>query len=186
MSCARHWLHSALLPLAAMAFPSCTGLRLGTQGSGIEFRSPSIAVAYPANGGVLPADKPLVVLRFGRGQRDDPIDPAAFRATVDGVDHTARFHVTDSEAWGQLGDSSGAPGLTPGAHVVHARVCSARGACAVVTARVEVRPWERLLDSLPYAGSAARRLPNDLRSLSRAPGTGGRTALLSLSIHTGV
>jgi hypothetical protein len=110
-------------------------------------RPPSILLAYPANGGALPADKPLIVFRYASADGNDPIDPTAFRAAVDGVDRTARFRITPTEAWGQLTDSSASPGLTPGAHLIGARVCSVRGVCGEVTARVEVRAWNETLQS---------------------------------------
>lgn len=134
-------------PLAAAASLSCTALPVGSRGLAIEFRPPSIVLAYPASNGALPADKPLIVFRFAAGDSNDPIDPTAFRATVDGIDRTSHFRVTSTEAWAQLADSSATPGLTPGSHLVGARVCSVRGACGSVAARVEVRSWEHALQS---------------------------------------
>ena len=153
-------------PLAAAASLSCTALPLASRAVGPEFRPPSIELAYPASGGALPADKALIVFRFEAGEANDPIDPSAFRATVDGIDHTSRFRVTPTEAWGQLADSSATPGLTPGSHVVGARVCSTRGACGSVSARVEVRPWERMVDPPKTASSARFVTPNETPLLS--------------------
>ena len=134
--------------LVAAASLSCTALPFGSRRLDIEFRPPSIVLAYPASDGALPADKPLIVFRFAAGDSNDPIDPTAFRATVDGVDRTSHFRVTPTEAWGQLTDSSATPSLTPGPHLVGARVCSVRGACQSVSARVEIRPWEQALHSM--------------------------------------
>jgi hypothetical protein len=140
---------------------SCTAFPFVSRGLVVEFRPPSIVLAYPASGGTLPADKPLIVFRFEPGEASDPIDPGAFRATVDGIDRSSHFRVTPTEAWGQLADSSATPSLTPGSHVVGARVCSTRGACGSVSARVEVRPWEHLLEPRRERSSRTPSLPND-------------------------
>lgn len=132
-------------PLAAAASLSCTALAIRSRGLGIEFRPPAIVLAYPASNGALPAEKPLIVFRFAAGDSNDPIDPAAFRATVDGIDRTSHFRVTPTEAWGQLADSSATPRLAPGSHLVGARVCSVRGVCGSIATRVEVRSWEQTL-----------------------------------------
>lgn len=167
VSCARFFRFPTIAAgLAVAACISCATLRAAARGVTIEFRPPSIVLAYPAAGGALPADKPLVVFRFDVGQRDDPIDPSAFRATLDGVDHTARFRVTPAEAWGQLADSSATPSLTPGTHVIGARVCSARGACGSVSARVEVRPWDQVIEPPKTASSGRFATPNDIPLLS--------------------
>ena len=115
------------------------------------YRAPSVVLAYPARGAPLPADKPVVLFRFAPREAGDDIDVTSFKATVDGVDRTSRFRVTSDEAWGTLGDSVGGSSgsvetrLTPGPHVVSARVCSVRGACGSVNAALDVRPWERAL-----------------------------------------
>jgi len=131
-----------------VSYADAAALAAIAAGLDIEFRPPSIVLAYPASDGALPADKPLIVFRFAAGDSNDPIDPTAFRATVDGVDRTSHFRVTPTEAWGQLTDSSATPSLTPGPHLVGARVCSVRGACQSVSARVEIRPWEQALHSM--------------------------------------
>ena len=121
-------------PLAAASL-SCTALPLRLSRLGPRAPLPSIVFAYPASGGTLPADKPLIVFRFAAGEANDPIDPSAFRATVDGIDHTSRFRVTPTESWGQLADSAAAASLTRSSHLMGARVCSTRGACGSVSAR---------------------------------------------------
>lgn len=167
MSCARFFRFPTIAAgLAAAASTSCATLRAAARGVTVEFRPPSIVLAYPAGGVALPADKPLVVFRFQVGQRDDPIDPRAFRATLDGVDHTARFRITATEAWGQLGDSAAAPGLSPGTHLIGARVCSARGACGRVSTRVEVRPWDQAIEPPKTASSGGFATPNEIQLLS--------------------
>jgi hypothetical protein len=133
--------------LAATATVSCTALPIGSRGLGTELRPPSILLAYPANGGAVPADKPLIVFRFAPADGNDPIDPTAFRAAVDGIDRTSHFRITPAEAWGQLADAAAVPSLTPGSHLISARVCSVRGVCGSVAARVEVRSWEQALQS---------------------------------------
>ena len=97
----------------------------------------------------------MVLIRFALREADDPIDAASFRATVDGVDRTARFRVTAAEAWGTLADSgttdtdSARALANAGPHTVAARVCSARGVCGALTVVVDVRPWERALGRPP-------------------------------------
>jgi hypothetical protein len=153
-------------PLAAAASLSCTSLPIAARSRVVEFRPPSIVLAYPASGGALPVDKALVVFHFRAGEGGDPIDPTAFRATVDGIDRTVHFRVTPTEAWGQIADSSAPPGLTPGAHLVGARVCSTRGVCGSVSARIEVRPWERTIEPPNPALSVGFATPNEIQPLS--------------------
>lgn len=123
---------------------SCTAISPHVRGP-VPYHAPSIVVAYPERGASLPADKPFVVLRFAPGEADDPIDVASFRATVDDADRTTLFRVSEAQAWGRLGDtlaSGGAGGVTPGQHVVSARVCSTRGACGTLTVAIDVRAWD--------------------------------------------
>jgi hypothetical protein len=87
-------------------------------------------MAYPERGGPIPADRPLVVFRFASSEPDDPVDPASFRAVVDGADRTTLFRLTAGEAWAMLADSTSAALVAPGPHAVSARICSARGACS--------------------------------------------------------
>jgi hypothetical protein len=140
-------------------------------GGASPYQAPAVILAYPARGTALPADKPVVLFRFAPREADDPVDIASFRATVDGIDRTAQFRVTSSEAWGSLGDTTatrGTPvtvGVATGPHTVAARVCSARGACGGVAVVVEVRAWERAISSAPL--SFQPRMPNNTSSASR-------------------
>jgi hypothetical protein len=105
------------------------------------YQLPLISIAQPAPGIPLPADRPVVLVRFAAREPRDPIDPASFAITVDGKSRTAAFTVTEGEAWGLIRDAdSWTEGETQaGTHVVAARICSTRGACAEVTATVEVK-----------------------------------------------
>ena len=95
------------------------------------YRVPWLVMAYPERGGPIPADRPLVVFRFASSEPDDPVDPASFRAAVDGTDRTTLFRLTAGEAWAMLADSTSAtPLVTLAPHAVSAGICSARGACA--------------------------------------------------------
>jgi hypothetical protein len=141
-----------------------------------RYRPPSVVLAYPARGAALPADKAVLVFRFAAGETDDPVDVASFKATVDGVDRTALFRVTDAQAWAALGDTPATPGVTAGPHVVGARICSARGACGALTVSVDVRPWERALAPNGLASGRPSVLPNDTPTVSAnaAAGNGRR------------
>jgi len=106
------------------------------------YQLPLISIAQPAAGVPLPADRPVVLVRFAAREPGDPIDPASFAITVDGKPRTAAFTVRDGEAWGLIrdGDSWDEGGSAQaGTHVVAARICSTRGACAEVTSTVEVK-----------------------------------------------
>ncbi len=107
----------------------------------VAYRPPRVALVHPAVGGSVPQDAPVVVFRLLQGESDDPLDLATFRVAVDGRDRTSLFIVTAAKAWGSLG--AGAAGTSPlaaGVHLVVARVCSARGACATVSHGVVVAP----------------------------------------------
>ena len=149
---------AALLSLAA----SCAEARRAR--AEWRYHAPSVVVAYPGRDTALPADKPFVVFRFAPGEPDDPVDVSSFRATVDGVDRTARFHVTASQAWAALGDSAASPPgaamLPVGSHTVNARICSARGACGAVALVVDVRSWERAIGARPDPRTPARPTDN--------------------------
>lgn len=143
--------HRGVIGVAALALSAgCAAIPVRGHASQ-SYRAPSIVLAYPELGAVLPTDRAFVALRFAQGEADDPIDVASFKATVDGIDHTARFRLTDTQAWARLDDSvatpgtGGQPGLAPGAHTLSARICSARGACGALTAVIDVRPWDRAL-----------------------------------------
>ncbi len=108
------------------------------------YRPPVIALVQPVNGGTVPQDRPIVVLRFAAGEPGDPLDMSGLRVSVDGVDATSRFQLTATEAWGSIGSPSGAASeaepIAPGAHQVVARICSSRGTCAETTALITVVP----------------------------------------------
>jgi hypothetical protein len=103
------------------------------------YRAPTIALVQPPMGGTVPRDKPVVVLRFARGEATDPVDVSTFALSVDGVNRTPLFQVTADEAWGPLTKPASTDSLiTIGAHAVVARVCSVRGACAETATTVLV------------------------------------------------
>lgn len=160
----------ALMLGTLVASTSCATAAAHLRGSP-QYRAPAVVLAYPARGTALPADKPVVLFRFALREADDPVDVASFRATVDGIDRTAQFRVTSSEAWGSLGDTTAAPatpviaGVATGPHTVAARICSARGACGGVAVVVEVRAWERALSSAPLSRQADK--PNNTSTASR-------------------
>ena len=109
-----------------------------------QYRAPSIALVQPRTGGTISQDRAAIVLRFVQGEPDDAVDLMSFAVSVDGADRSAAFQVTGDanghQAWGTLeGPLAGSrPGI--GAHEIVARVCSTRGACAVMRASVEVTP----------------------------------------------
>jgi hypothetical protein len=121
-------------PRAAIAVALVSAGRgsvLGAQSTApAPYRAPTIALVQPPAGGSVPRDKPVVMLRFARGEPTDPLDVRTFAVTVDGVDRTALFQVTADEAWGALAKpESGDSLIAIGTHAVVARVCSVRGAC---------------------------------------------------------
>jgi hypothetical protein len=73
---------------------SCTSLTPHVLHTTPAHRGPTIVLAYPERGAPLPSDKPVIPFRFAPREADDPIDPASFRATVDGVDQTAVLRVS--------------------------------------------------------------------------------------------
>ena len=139
-----------VLVFALVLSGACTPLATPFRTSHL-YRTPAVVLAYPERGVPLPADRAVVLFRFALREPGDDIDVTSFKATVDGVDRTSRFRVTSDETWGTLGDSVGGTSgavetrLTPGPHVVCARVCTVRGACGSVSAVLDVRPWERAL-----------------------------------------
>jgi hypothetical protein len=134
----------------------------------MPYRAPTIALVQPENGTPVPDDKPVILFRFAPGEPGDPLDVSSSRVWVDGVDRSARFTVTATEAWGPIrrvasGSRRAAPRVgSSGAHRVVARVCSSRGACAEARATVTVvqsvvvareqrarrTGWGRVLDAL--------------------------------------
>jgi hypothetical protein len=103
------------------------------------YRAPTIALVQPPVGTTVPRYKPVVVLRFARGEASDPVDVSTFAVSVDGVDRTQLFQVTADEAWGALAKLTSSDSLISiGTHAVIARVCSVRGACGETAATVVV------------------------------------------------
>lgn len=144
---------------ALLLAAACPGIGMRA-GAPSRYRAPSVVLAYPERGAALPADKAFIVLRFAPGEADDPIDVASFKATVDGVDRTPLFHVTNPQAWGPIGDSTTASAAGP--HVVAARICSALGACGSLSVAIEVRPWVRALGVNGAAHDVAIPAPNEI------------------------
>lgn len=103
-----------------------------------SYRVPVISVAQPNDGIALPDDKPVAVFRFASGELLDPLDALSFAVTVDGVDRTGLFQLTQGEAWGPL--ASVGEVLAAGQHDVRARICTARGACGTTKATVNIVP----------------------------------------------
>ena len=155
------WTRRGIAGAGLLILGSACGVLPLRGGSLVRFRAPSIVVAYPERGAALPADRALITLRFAAGEPGDPIDVSSFRATLDGVDRSALFQVTDTEAWGRLDDGgapSGAPavpGIAAGPHTLGARICSVRGACGALTFAVSVQPWERALDAAARGAMAS-------------------------------
>jgi hypothetical protein len=132
-------------------------------GGSSAYRTPAIVLAYPDAATTLPSDKPVVLLRFAPREADDPIDPRSFRATIDGVDRTTSFRVSDHEAWGTL--ASGAPNdlaeaTTSGSHTLGVRVCSVRGACGALTVVLDVRPWDHAIPAVHTVRGADLVVPH--------------------------
>lgn len=118
------------------------------------YHPPIIVLAAPMAGSAIPADKPVIVLRFTVGEPTDAIDPSSLRMSVDGEDRSSLLQLGSGEAWGPLardsakgsppngGVSQGEPAITPGVHLLHVRLCSARGVCSTLDAPVTVAPPE--------------------------------------------
>ncbi|HKO15922.1 MAG TPA: hypothetical protein VJU87_06765 [Gemmatimonadaceae bacterium] len=165
-----------------------------------QYRAPSIVLAIPAAGGGIPADKPVIVLRFTPGDGSDAIDPSSLRIVVDGQDRSALFQVGDGEAWGPLGPAAahGGGGVTPGSsstsdtpisatavvatgeHLVSARICSSRGVCGSLNAPVLVLPSTVDTRSTPTPDSdaATGSSHSTLRKVLDALLSGARKLLL--------
>lgn len=118
------------------------------------YRTPALILAQPADGGTVPADRPVVVFRFAPGEMTDPIDALSFVVAVDGVNRTERFQITSGEAWGPIDDPSLASATS---HDVRARICSVRGTCSVVRGVVSTTPTDALLRSTPRITAAASK-----------------------------
>ena len=126
------------------------------------YRVPLISVAQPNDGIALPDDKPVAVFRFASGEPLDPLDALSFTVTVDGVDRTPLFQLTQGEAWGSL--AAAGELLSAGQHDVSARICTAHGACGTTKATVNIVPAASVIQL--GAGTAA--------SQSKSPSRRGR------------
>lgn len=117
------------------------------------YRLPVLTLAQPAEGVVLPDDKPVVVFRFGASEPADPIDALSFSVIVDGIDRTALFTLTNGEAWGALAPAD--ERLIPGQHEVRARICSARGTCGIAKGTVTIVSSESQMQASVAASSSS-------------------------------
>lgn len=102
----------------------------------LTYHAPRIALVQPAEGGVLPQDRPVLVIRFAAGEAGDPVDARSFAVSVDSKDQTSLFQVSATEEWGPIASSPSE--LSLGSHEIAARICSARGACSITLATVTV------------------------------------------------
>lgn len=135
------------------------------------YHPPIIVLAAPMAGSSVPADKPVIVLRFSLGEPTDAIDPSSLRMSVDGEDRSSLLQLGSGEAWGPLARDSGgsspsggasatAPPIAPGVHLLHVRLCSMRGVCSTLDAPVTVAPSEGKVTSrapTPTDSSAQQR-----------------------------
>lgn len=191
MTCARSFLTSAALGAACLglaATPLSAQVPVPTPPASPSapatpvtplpaYRAPLIALVQPpaatAGTGAVPQDKPVVVFRFTNGEPDDPLDVRSLVIAVDGIDRTALFQTTATQAWGPLaGDAQLARGeLAAGPHRVVARICSTRGACSTAEAMLLVVPGLVANDaSNPLANAApkgARRVLDAVLSATR-------------------
>jgi hypothetical protein len=172
VSCPRALAHFRHVPIVGILclFASCATLSRRLGGSS-AYRTPAIVLAYPDAATTLPSDRPVVLLRFAPREVDDPIDPRSFRATIDGVDRTTSFRVSDHEAWGTL--ASGAPNdlaeaTTSGSHTLGVRVCSVRGACGALTVVLDVRPWDHAIPAVHTVRGADPAVPHLVFDASHA------------------
>lgn len=118
------------------------------------YHPPIIVLAAPITGSAIPADKPVIVLRFSAGEQTDAVDPSTLRMSVDGEDRSSLLQLGTGEAWGPLARENGsspasggvkspaAPLIAPGVHLLHVRLCSMRGVCSTLDAPVAVAPAE--------------------------------------------
>jgi hypothetical protein len=155
------------------------------------YRAPAIALATPIAGTAIPADKPVIVLRFAQGETDDPIDPSSLRVSVDGQDRTSLLQLGTGEAWGPLAPMT-APNasaaalaaavvIASGVHLVHARLCSMRGVCSTLDVPVTVSPADPtavLRSGISQADSTAQQSkPSRLRQVVNLVIAGARKLL---------
>lgn len=123
-----------LLPTVAFAVPLIAQAQVqDTTAVSAPYRAPELVLASPVSGEALPQDKPSIVLRYARGEADDPLDLTSFVVLVDGENRSAQFHADTAEAWGSIDPlANGAlagQALALGVHQLTARICSTRGVC---------------------------------------------------------
>jgi hypothetical protein len=118
------------------------------------YRPPLIVIAQPDNVAV-PQDKPVIVIRFGAGEPDDPIDAHSFAVSVDGIDVTTLFQLSGGEAWGPL--AAGPGELAVNNHEVVTRICSVRGTCSTSRKVIAVEKPSVAVAPPPPLQSASRK-----------------------------
>lgn len=123
---------------------------------GSPLKPPLLQLVQPPPGSTIPSDRPTVFYRYSPGDATDPIDDSSFQLWIDGIERTSGFRVGNGEAWGRLGEGQT---LSPGAHLVIARVCSVRSICSAANDVVIAVPTA----AVPAAdvGAANRRVARD-------------------------
>jgi hypothetical protein len=116
----------------------------------------------PTAGLPIPADKPVVLVRFVAVDSTDAIDPSSLRMSVDGQDRTSLLQFGGGEAWGPLvadSSSSSPTTIALGVHLLHVRICTVRGICGVLDAPVTVASAESVVraDTPSASDSTAQR-----------------------------
>ena len=156
------------------ATPLCGQSRADTQPDTIpadHYRAPSISLVQPRIGGTITQDRAAIGLRFVQGELDDALDLMSFAVSVDGADRSAAFQVTGDadghQAWGTLEGPLAGSRPDVGAHEIVARVCSSRGACAVLRASVEVTPAIISLARGSESAGRSRRILGALLEFAR-------------------
>lgn len=158
---ARAFIASLIIALAPDPFRRSADAQQPNGPPAPVYHPPVIVLAAPSSGETVPADKPVVVLRFAAGEATDAVDPSSFRAIVDGRDQTRLFQLGSGEAWGPLARdtlSQASSAIAPGVHLLHVRLCSVRGVCAALDAPVTVIPVESAVSpaTVAAADSAAQ------------------------------
>jgi len=150
-----------LLPTLALAVPLLAqGQAPDTTSVSAPYRAPQLALASPLGGETLPQDKPSIVLRYARGEADDPLDLASLAVLVDGENRSAQFHADSTEAWGSIdpltnGTSAG-QALALGVHQLTSRICSTRGVCTDLKESVTIAPSVLTADSTQHKSNKSR------------------------------
>lgn len=152
-----------LFPSLVLAVPLLAQVQASdTTPASAPYRSPALALAAPARGESLPQDKPAIVLRYARGEPDDPIDRTSLVVLVDGEDRSTQFHADSTEAWGSIDPlASGAAAgqaLALGVHQLTARICSLRSICTDLRETITIEPSVLSTAPSPHASSKSRVL----------------------------